>query len=195
MIQNTKQQIAADAAHLIYEDGHDYYTAKQKARLGFIDNDIPNNAEIYAALLHYSQTIAPEENLRQLKIQRKIALEAMAFLTEFDALLTGQLLDSIASPHSCITLHLFASTHEEVMFFLDNKEIPYETNEAILKVGKGYLQYPCINFFVDNTKLELIIFPNERGHKVPPTSSITEKAMKRLSIKQFQKLITTLPSK
>ena len=193
MDQNTKQQIATDAARLIYEDGHDYYSAKQKASLGFFDADIPSNLEVHVALLHYSQTIAPEENSRQLKVQRKIALEAMAFLADFDALLTGQLLDDIASPHCCITLHLFASTHEEVMFFLDNKEIPYETDEAILKVGKGYTQYPCIRFFVDNTKLELVIFPNEQGHKVPPTSSITEKAMKRVSIHKFRKFIAERP--
>ena len=193
MNQSTKQQIAADAARLIYEDGHDYYSAKQKASLGFLDADIPSNSEIHTALVYYSQTIAPEENSRQLKIQRKIALEAMEFLADFDTLLTGQLLDDIACPHCCITLHLFVSTHEEVMFFLDDKEIPYETDEAILKVGKGYTQYPCISFFVDNTKLELVIFPNERGHKVPPTSSITEKAMKRISIHKFRKLIAERP--
>ena len=188
----SKQQIASDAASLIYENGYDYYSAKQKSCSGFINSDTPSNAEIHEALLDYVKNIAPEENQSQLKIQRKIALEAMTFLADYEPLLTGLLLDNIASPHIAITLHLFASTHEEVMFFLSNKEIPYETEEATLKIAKGYTQYPCISFFVDDTKLELIIFPNERGHRQPPVSAVTDKAMKRVTIKNFKNTLKAL---
>ena len=51
------------------------------------------------------------------------------------------------------------------------------------------MQYHSINFLVDETHLELVIFPNERSYKIAPISSITEKAMKRFSLKKFQKLL------
>ena len=185
-IENTKQQIAASAASLIYEEGYDYYTAKQKASAGFPRCDVPKNSDIHAALLQYAATVAKEENKKNLPIQRQIILEAMKFLADYQPQFVGSLVEDVASPHATLTLHLFASAHEEVMFFLDSHSIPYEMDEVILKMAKGMAQYPSIGFFVDDTRIELIIFPNERGYNAAPISSITEKAMKRFSLKKLR---------
>ncbi len=190
-IKTDKQQIAIAAATLIYEDGHDYDSAKRKASLGFAESDIPKNSDIHAELIRYASNIATEENARQLKIQQKIALEAMQFLDEYQPLIVGQILDNIAAPHTGITLHLSASTHEEVMFFLEKHSIPFEMTETTLRRAKTYIQYPCLSFLVDSTAVELIIFPEERGHRAAPTSTITDKPMKRLTQKKFQSLIET----
>ena len=140
-ITNTKQQIAVSAASLIYEEGHDYHSAKQKASLGFSEYDIPKNVEIHAELINYANTVAREENTKNLVLQQQIAIEAMQFLSDYEPCIVGQLTEGIASPHAIITLHLFASTHEDVMFFLDTQTIPYEMDE-VTKNGKWFYAIP-----------------------------------------------------
>lgn len=190
-IDNIHQQIAKNAASLIYEEGLDYHSAKQRAGAGFPESHLPKNRDIHTALLHYANTLAKEENKQRLATQRQIIIEAMQFLADYEPCVVSAVTDGIASPHATLCLHLFASAHEEVMFFLDNNAIPYETDEVMLKMAMGFMQYPTIDFFVDDTHLELIIFPNERGHRAAPISSITEKAMKRFSLSQFQQLSHT----
>ncbi len=183
-----KQQIASVAASLIYEEGYGYELAKQKASLGFNDIDIPKNSDIYIELKNYVKTIALEKNKQLFRIQKQIALEAMQFLKDYQPVITGQLLDGIAAPYTAIMLHLFASTHEEVMLFLKQKQIPYESDEVILKMGKQYIRYPSLRFIVDNTLLELIIFPNDRRHRVAPISPINNKPMKRIKFDKLQEI-------
>lgn len=181
-----KQQIASAAASLIYEEGYDYEIAKHKASSSFACTKMPKNSEVYAELLNYVKTTALEKNQQLFLIQKQIALEAMQFLNDYRPLIVGQLLDGIAAPYTAIKLHLFASTHEEVIFFLEQKKISYETHELTLKMGKHYIQYPSLSFFVDKTQLELIIFPDDRQHKIAPISPINNKPMKRITAKKFQ---------
>ncbi len=191
-LTNNRQVIANEAARLLYEEGYrDYFVAKQKAaqRLGCATDksNQPTNQEIHQALLKRRQTLATEEENLQLQELRKVALEAMEFLQAYLPMLVGGVTDGTAGIHSPAILHLFSATPEEVMFFLEDNKIPFQTQERSVRIRGMRITYPLLRFYADDFEIELVIF--EEGAPAP-ISAITGKAMERLPINTVRKLIS-----
>lgn len=186
---SNRQLIADEAARLLYEEGYrDYQVAKKKAaiRLGCAVDKAsqPSNKEVYKAILLRSQHLVSEKEKDHLFELRKVAIEAMEFLQKYNPMLVGSAIDGTAGLHSPAIIHLFSSTAEEVMFFLEDNKLPFQTDERTFRLRGQQTNYPLLRFYADDFEIELILF--EEGAPAP-VSSITGKAMKRLSLKWARK--------
>lgn len=140
----------------------DPYQALNKAvaRLGHPDKRcLPEPEEIDAALLEYNRLFRPGTQNIELSKHRTLALEAMEFLAEFDPRLTGAALDGTAGRHSSVTLHVFADAPEEVMRKLLDAHVPYRETSCRCRLRGERAELPALSFYVDETPMELCIFP------------------------------------
>jgi hypothetical protein len=137
--KNTRQtamraRIAAAAARIMAEDGiDDFALAKRKAarRLGASETEaLPANEEVQAELHAYRALYQPREHAERIAELRRIALDAMQALEQFNPYLTGPVLSGIAGPYAEIELQLFPESAKEVELFLLNRSIPYTTHET-----------------------------------------------------------------
>jgi hypothetical protein len=83
----------------------------------------------------------------------------MEFLVEFDPRLTGAALDGTAGRHSSITLHVFADAPEEVMRKLLDAHVPFRETACRCRLRGESAMLPALSFYVDETPMELCIFP------------------------------------
>src|SRR5215470_1788503 len=84
---NLRRALAQEAARIMAQQGiHDFLTAKRKAadRLGVTDSSaLPRNTEIEEALAEYQRLFDAGAHRRSLDAQRRAALHAMHWLSEF----------------------------------------------------------------------------------------------------------------
>jgi hypothetical protein len=128
---DTRAEIAAAAARCIAEDGADYATAKRKAAREVLgDGDarsaLPDNAQIETELRAYLRTYAAGTQPRVLAALRKLAMQLMRRLAEFQPHLVGAVLNGTATEHSDVVLHLFTDSAKDVEIFLLNEGVPFE---------------------------------------------------------------------
>src|SRR5262245_29843761 len=133
-VEGMRARIAAAAARIMAEDGiDDYALAKRKAarRLGAPDTEaLPANTEIEAELRAYRALYQADEHPDRIAALRRLALEAMQLLEQFNPYLTGPVLAGTAGPYAEIELQLFPESVKEVELFLLNRNLPYSTSEA-----------------------------------------------------------------
>ncbi|WP_020395294.1 hypothetical protein [Thiolinea disciformis] len=191
--KNIRQLVADETARLIFDEGYrDYRLAKLKAaeRLGANQaGQQPSNDEIETALQEYVRLVDPVEQRNRLRQHRQIALEALDFLNEFQPYLTGSALEGTSGPHSPVTLYLQANRAEDVMFFLEDQNIPFQTHERKLRSGKKQEYYPLLRFFVDNVEVELMIFPDDGRDAHATLNPQTGKALKRADYRKLKELL------
>ncbi|MBI1889982.1 MAG: hypothetical protein HYS18_04995 [Burkholderiales bacterium] len=131
-----RAEIAAAAARMIAEDGADYSTAKRKAAKQILGNHkargdvLPDNAQIEEEVRRYNELFFSDTQPVRLLHLRKLALQLMRELAQFQPYLTGAVLNGTAGEHSDIHLHLFADSPKDVEIYLLNKNIPFEVSEA-----------------------------------------------------------------
>jgi hypothetical protein len=186
-----KKQLLQDIARFVYEEGiTDFQLAKKKVMENspIARADIPGNDDVFQAIKAYAENVAREDNQRLLQTQRHIALEAMQFFAEYEPVVTDYLAAGVASPHLPINMHLFASSPEEVIFFLEQENIPYRLFDARLNTGKDFETFMGIRFFVDDTELELIVFSLDDKRKFVQ-SSVTGEKVKRLNKDKFNRFV------
>lgn len=196
--KNLRQLVADETARLIYEEGYrDYRLAKQKAaqRLGADAQakNQPSNEEIEQALHEYVQLLEQDEHQAILRLHREIALEAMEFLAPFQPFLTGAALEGTAGPLSAVTLHLSANRAEDVIFYLEEKHIPFQIHERKVKAGKKQDYFPLLRLYVDNVEVELMIFPDDGHASLSTLNSMTGKSLKRADYKRVQEILAAMP--
>ncbi len=187
----TRQLIAEETARLLHEEGYrDYLTAKTKATQRLSANNDkqsqPTNLEIHQALLARFALFASDEEQENLNNLRTIALEAMEFLDRFKPSLVSSVLYGTAGLHSPITLHLLPEVAEDVIIFLGDQQIPFQTHERkhIIKDRVHYL--PLLRFYVDNKELELVLF--DQQYSTAPRCHIFGKPMMRANKMAVEKL-------
>src|SRR5947207_4791565 len=99
-----RARIAAAAARLMAEDGiDDFALAKRKAarQLGAVDTQaLPRNDEIEAELRAYRALYQADEHPELVEELRRVALEVMQALEQFNPYLTGPVLTGIAGPYA-----------------------------------------------------------------------------------------------
>ncbi len=137
----TAVQIAAAAARLIAEEGCDYALAKRKAVRAVLGESegtraqLPDNALIEAELRRYLQTFAADSQPAQLAALRRLALDWMNRLAEFNPHLVGAVLNGTATEHSDVHLHLFTDSAKDVEIALLNAGIEFEVEAGAGEPG------------------------------------------------------------
>lgn len=166
-----RRRIAQEAARIIAEEGvQDYLPAKQKAaaRLGLpASRNLPRNEEIDTSLEEYHRLYRAHIQPKHITRLRRLALEAMRFLSDFAPRLVGGVLDGSAGEFSPITLHLFPVTPEDVIGKLMDNHIPFTEKSGSLPLGRGRIEpCPALSFLVDGVTVDLILLPGEyRQHR------------------------------
>ncbi len=196
--KSTRQLVAEEAARLIYEEGYrDYRLAKQKAavRMGASTQgkSHPGNEEVEAALHSYISLFAEEEQIPILRHHREIAVEALSFLKDFNPYLTGAALEGTSGPLSAVTLFLTANRAEDVIFFMEEEQIPFQIHDRKVRFGNKQDYYPLLRFYADDVEVELIIFPDTGQNKGGPISPVTGKSSRRADLKKVKQLLAEMP--
>ncbi|HEX9396968.1 MAG TPA: hypothetical protein VF943_09565 [Burkholderiales bacterium] len=126
-------RIAAAAARIMAEDGvDDFALAKRKAarQLGAPDSQaLPRNDEIESELRAYRGLYQADEHAERVAGLRRLALEAMRALEQFNPYLTGPVLAGIAGPYAEIELQLFPDSAKDVEIFLLERNLAFRTQE------------------------------------------------------------------
>lgn len=186
-------RVAQEAARIMREQGiRDFLLAKRKAadRLGVMDrNSLPANAEIAEALAAQQRLFggaAHDDNLRAL---REVALRAMDLLEPFKPRLVGPVLGGTATPHSDVSLHVFAPTPEDVAFMLIERAVKYRTTDRRMRLANGeYASYPAFEFESGEVGIEATVFP-EHGLREAPLCPINGGAMRRARREEVEALL------
>jgi hypothetical protein len=178
-----RSRVAQEAARIMREQGvRDFLLAKRKAadRLGVVDrNALPANLEIAEALAEQQRLFggaAHDDNLRAL---REVALRAMDLLEPFRPRLVGPVLGGTATPHSNVSLHVFAPTPEDVAFMLIQRAVRYRTADRRVRLANGeYASFPAFEFESGEVGIEATVFP-EQGLREAPLCPISGGSMRR----------------
>ncbi|HUL18106.1 MAG TPA: hypothetical protein VLV29_02475, partial [Steroidobacteraceae bacterium] len=152
---NLRRALAQEAARIMAEHGiSDFLAAKRKAaeRLGVEDGAalLPKNSEIEDALGEYQRLFGGASHIQALEAQRRAALTAMRYLSEFEPRLVGAVLSGTATRHSEVQLHLFAERAESVTLKLLEEGIPHEVTEKRVRLDPERVRaFPGVRFQVD----------------------------------------------
>jgi len=129
-----RQRIAQMAARLMAEDGiEDIGFAKRKAarQAGAPETrNLPDNAEVEAALREYLQLYQPDERSERFDALRQDALELMAWLARFQPHLVGAALSGHAGRYAGVDIHIFADSAKDLELFLINGDIDFSSRES-----------------------------------------------------------------
>ncbi len=188
-----RYRLAQECARIMVEEGlQDFLAVKRKAaiRLGLTDRALfPSNVEIQQALTDYQRLFRADKQPMWLQTLRQTALEAMRFLTRFQPHLVGSVLLGTADQGTAIQLHLLTNTAEEVMLFLIDHRIPFETGEQRLRLSQGaWVALPRFTFHADGITIELIVF-SQRWMREIPLCPVDGRPMKRAAAAQVQALL------
>ncbi len=190
---DVRRALAQEAARLMVEHGiDDFLFAKRKAaeRLGVGEHAVlPKNSEIEAAIVEYQQLFLADEHVETLAEQRRVALEVMELLDEFEPRLVGPVLAGTATPHQEISLHVFSDSPEAVSFRLMDAGVKYRVLERRVKMNaERVLQYPAVSFSLGDLEIDATVFPKD-GIRQAPLSPTDGKPMKRADRTEVEMLI------
>ncbi|OOZ42295.1 hypothetical protein BOW53_00170 [Solemya pervernicosa gill symbiont] len=188
-----RAQIAQDAARIMAEEGvNDFHAAKRKAaaRLGASDTrNMPRNVEIEAALRDYQRIFQGDSHAASLERLRESAQQAMRYFEQFQPRLFGSVLKGTAGGHSDINLQLFADTPEEVLLFLMEQEVPFESGERMLRFSEEQEQlFPSYRILANEVSIELVVLPL-KAIRQPPLSPVDGRPMERASLNRLTALM------
>jgi predicted nucleotidyltransferase len=191
--EDMRKALAQEAARIMAEHGiEDYLQAKRKAadRLGVHDVSVlPKNVEIEAALRAHQRLFGRESHDHSLMEQRRVALQTMRLLAEFNPRLVGSVLTGTATDYSDINLHLFADASETVAIRLLDIGVPHEFYERRVKMDAGRsLNYPALRFEASGRTVDATVFPID-GIRQSPYSPVDGRPMKRADAREVSALI------
>ena len=140
---------------------------------------LPRNTEIEEALAEYQRLFEAGGHQQSLQEQRRAALHAMHWLSQFDPRLVGPVLTGTATEHADIQLHLFADRSENVTLQLIDQGIAHEVTERRVRLDAERIKaYPGLRFEVHNRNVEATVFPLD-GIRQAPVSPVDGKPMRR----------------
>src|SRR5438105_5377351 len=178
-----RARIAAAAARIMAEDGiDDFALAKRKAarQLGALDTQsLPRNDEIEAELRDYRALYQAEDHPQLIGELRRIALDAMQALEQFNPYLTGPVLKGIAGPYAEIDLQLFPDSTKEVEIFLLERNISFSTQEGRRYSGDRARAASLISLSWEDVPVRLAVLdPRDKRFalKTSPAGRVVERA-------------------
>jgi len=170
----------------------DFLQAKRKAadRLGVNDVAVlPKNIEIEAALRAHQRLFGRDSHDHTLREQRRIALDTMRMLDEFQPRLVGSVLTGTATNYSDINLHLFADRSESVAMRLLEIGVPHEFYERRVKMdAERSVNYPALRFEANGRTVDATVFPID-GIRQSPYSPVDGRPMKRADAREVSELV------
>jgi hypothetical protein len=162
---NLRRHIAYLAARLMAEDGvSDYGAAKQKAarQAGLSDaNLLPDNQEVEIALREYHGLYQSDDQPRELRRRREVALKVMREFGEFRPVLVGSVLTGTANRHSDVNLQLFTDDSKALTLFLLNKRYRYEEGGRRVRRGDSVVEVPQILLEVEGIPVRLTVLDRD----------------------------------
>ncbi|MFP5349084.1 MAG: hypothetical protein ACLGHO_04500 [Gammaproteobacteria bacterium] len=190
--RTARQRICIEAARIMAEEGvRDFQSAKRKAatRLALDDaRDLPTNEEIERALQQHLQLFHGDALANDVRRLRRLALEAMQFLSDFDPRLVGPVLSGTVAPEAEIQLHVRADTPETVDGFLRDRGIPFRMTERRLRFGDRYQSVPSYRFTADGVNVELYVFDPQDARETP-LSPVDGRPMQRANAREVEALL------
>ncbi len=187
-----RARIAAQAARIMAEDGiDDFALAKRKAarQLGAPETEsLPANDEIEAELRAYRLLYQPEAHERRTGELRRVALDAMRALEQFNPYLTGPVLSGIAGPYAEIDLQLFPDSAKEIELFLVDRGIAYDTQEGRRFAGDRARAVSVISLQWQGLPLRLSVF-DHRDERVALKTSQAGRVPERAGIAAVDALL------
>jgi len=191
-IDNLRVIIARESARIMAEQGiDDFLLAKRKAAEHLRVTEcaaLPGNQEIENALTEHLRLFSGDSLAHHLLSLRQIALDAMQNFASFNPRLAGPVLNGTATPHSDITLHLFADPAELITMTLLSKGIAYTIHERNVRFADRVEAYPVYRFTISEAHIEMTVFPVLLLRQAPK-SPVDGKSMHRAGINELQKLI------
>ncbi|HEY3076557.1 MAG TPA: hypothetical protein VGJ74_15400 [Burkholderiales bacterium] len=188
-----RARIAAAAARLMAEDGiDDFALAKRKAarQLGALDTQsLPRNDEIEAELRAYRALYQAEDHPRLIGELRRIALDAMQALEQFNPYLTGPVLKGIAGPYAEIDLQLFPDSAKEVEIFLLDRNMPFSTQEGRRYSGDRSRAVSLISLLWQGVPLRLAVF-DPRDERLALKTSQAGRVIERAGIAEVGAILS-----
>ena len=188
-----RRALAQEAARIMAQHGiHDFLTAKRKAaqRLGVTDTSaLPRNVEIEQALVEYQRLFDADGHEQSLQSQRRAALRAMHWLSNFEPRLVGPVLSGTATEHADIQLHVFADCPENIALQLMDRGIAHEITERRVRLDAERIKaYPGVRFEVANRRVEATVFPRD-GIRQAPVSPVDGRPMRRADAAELATLL------
>lgn len=193
-----RTRVAEEAARIMREQGvRDFLLAKRKAadRLGVVDrNALPANQEISTALAAQQRLFGGPAHHDNVRALRKVALRAMTLLERFNPRLVGAVLAGTATPHSDVSIHLFAATPEDVAFLLIERGVRYRTSDRRVRLANGeHASYPSFEFESGEFAIEATVFP-EHGVREAPLCPVSGGPMRRARRDEIEALLDAPPA-
>ena len=191
--EDLRRALAQEAARIMAEHGiDDFLQAKRKAadRLGVNDVAVlPKNVEIEDALRAHQRLFGRDAHDHTLKEQRRIALDTMRLLAEFQPRLVGSVLTGTATTYSDINLHLFADRSESVAIRLMEMGIAHQFYERRVKMDQERsVNYPAVRFEAEGQTVDATVFPID-GIRQSPYSPVDGRPMKRADAREVSELV------
>ena len=186
-----RERIVQEAARVMAAEGiTDYHLAKRKAaaHLGASGTrHLPQNREIQTALASYQELFGGVQREQHLAELLTTAVEAMDFFERFRPRLVGAILDGTAGEHSDVHLHVFADTPEDIVMFLMDHDIPFDSDERRVRFDTSYAYQPVYRFVAGQIPVELTVF-DERALRHPPRSRVDGQPMRRAAVAEVREL-------
>jgi predicted nucleotidyltransferase len=189
-----RRQIAYLAAQLMYRrEESEYFTAKRKAarQLGleyrFRPADLPSNREIRDEIQALARMHEGPKRLETLQDMRVEALRLMRHLARFRPRLIGSVCTGHVRKGSDIDIHVFSDSLALVTDALGELGLDHDVeHKRIVKHGEERV-FTHIHVH-DRFVAELTLYPEDKAHYAFK-SSITGKAIERLSIRELEELL------
>jgi len=175
------------------EDGkRDFAAVKRKAaeRLALPEaKHLPSNEEIERELRRYLELFQGKELPTRVAQMRRVALEAMRFLHQYDPRLVGSTLTGTVTEGAAVELHVSAETPEDVGLWLGEHRIVFEQSERRVRFGGDrYEAIPMLRFDAEDVPVDLFIF-DRRSIRETPLSPVDGKPMKRANLREVAALV------
>ena len=192
-LSKLRRQIAWEAARLMYQrQESEYYRAKMKAARricqGWVKpSDLPSNAEIRDQVQILAHLFEGESRRETLLDMRLSALSIMKLLARFRPRLIGSVLTGHVRSGSDIDIHLFSDSVEAIVSELEYEGMVFDVERK--RVRKDGEERTFVHIHVqDRFPIEFTVYPVDKAHYIFK-SSITGKAMQRVSIAELEQLM------
>lgn len=193
-LQQTRMEVAAEAARIIATEGqHNYHAAKKKAaeRVGVSERlALPSNIEVKEALQRYQELYGGAAHQQNLQGMRLAAVRVMRLLEPFNPRLVGTVLDGTADRHSRIALHVFADAVESVVLFFLERDIDFSQEQRQIRWHSG--EHRAVQLIVaefEGRSIELSVFDLVDLRQAPP-SPIDGKPQRRANLSEVEYLLS-----
>ena len=167
-----RQRIAYEAARLMATHGlQDTREAARRAASalgGAQAQELPEHAEVLAQLRDYQRLFQRDSQPGALRARREAALQAMQFLSAFDPLLVGAVLDGSADARSPVRLQVFAEDPDAfARFVLEQGWTTQEFSESLHVRRERPERFAAWRYFADGIAFEMVALPPALQRQAP----------------------------